>query len=170
MLAAEFGIAHTFSVAFEVCRFDSDRFRKGGRGGLDASKEPDQLFDFATIEFGLMAQNPSLLMRSIARMEEACHVPKVLTRMEQIDDLNGAREVLVGSVPYPFSSVSDDDLLLGAIPAAIPCFQVDAASKLARGFDGAGVCRGARVANGITLVIPSGLSEDAAELHFAGMG
>jgi hypothetical protein len=53
-----------------------------------------------------MAQNPSVLMWSIAGMEEARNVPKMLTGMEQIDDLNGAGKVLVGNVTYPFGSVS----------------------------------------------------------------
>lgn len=103
-------------------------------------------------------------------MEEARDVPEMLTGMEEIDDLNGTGEVLVSIVPYPFGSVSNDDLLLGAIPAAVPGFEVDPVAKLAGGFDCAGVCCGAWVANGITLVIPPGLSEDAAELHFAGVG
>ncbi|MEJ7606154.1 MAG: hypothetical protein WKF37_07765 [Bryobacteraceae bacterium] len=72
--------------------------------------------------------------------------------------------MLPGQIPDPFGSISHDDLLLRAAPAAIPGFEVKAFAKLFGGFDGAGVGSGRGVAQGVAIFIPSGLGEYASQL------
>src|SRR6185437_5156644 len=135
VLASESGIAHAFGVVLKVGGFDSDGIGNRGCGGIDASKEANQFFDFAAIKFGLMAQNPLLLSWDVARVQKASQRPEMLPGMKQIDDLHGSGKVLIGIVPYPLGPVSDYDLLRGPAPAAIPGFQVDSGAKLSSGFN-----------------------------------
>src|SRR5450755_2912086 len=141
VLASKLGIAHALDVSLKVSSFDSDGFRDGRCGNFDPLNEPDQLFDLAVVEFGPVAEHPWLLVRHVARVEKSGQFPEVLAGMKQIDDLNSAGKVLVCMVPDPFGSVSDDHLLLGAVPATIPGFQINSAAKLAGGFDAAGIGR-----------------------------
>jgi len=141
VLTLKLGIAHALGVVLKVSSLDSDGVGNGGRGGVDSSKEPDQLFDFPAIEFGLMAENPLLLTRQVAGVQKSSHLPEVLPGMKQIDDLNSAGEVLIGIVPDPLGPISDHDLLLGAIPTAIPGFQINSTAKPAGAFDSAGIGR-----------------------------
>jgi hypothetical protein len=129
VLATELGIAHALGVVLKVSGFDSDAVRNHRRGGIESSKEPNQLFDFPAVEFGLVAKHPLLLTQDVAGVQKSSHVPEVLPGMKQIDDLNSAGKVLICIVPDPFGSVSDDDLLLGSIPAAIPGLQVNSVAK-----------------------------------------
>ncbi len=118
MLASECGIAHALGVVLKVSGLDSDGIGNRGCGSVDTAKESNQLFDVAAVEFGLVAQNPLLLAWDIAGVHKSRHFPEVLPCMEQIDDLNSAGKVLIGIVPDPFGSVSDDNLLVGAFQAS----------------------------------------------------
>ena len=89
--------------------------------------------------------------------------------MKDVDDLNSAGEVIAGKVPDPFGAVSDHDLLLSTLPAAIPGFQIESRSKLTCRFDGGDIGRRVRVADGIAFLIPRGLGKDASDLCLAGM-
>ena len=75
--------------------------------------------------------------------------------------------MFLGQIPDPFGAVADDDLLLGAAPAAFPGLDVEPLAELLGVLDGAGVGGGIGVANGIAFFVPRGLREHAAELGFA---
>lgn len=81
-----------------------------------------------------------------------------------------AGKLQIREVPDPFGPISDDDFLLRAAPAAIPGFQIDAFAELAGGFDRAGISGGVRIADGVAVPIPGGLSEDATQLDFTRVG
>ena len=101
-----------------------------------------------------MNRPPAFLFGLLARIEFARHIPKVLAGVQDVDDLNSAGEVIVGDIPDPVCAIPDDNLLLGALPAAIPGFQIDSRSELACRFDGGDISRGVRIANGIAVAVP----------------
>ncbi len=84
--------------------------------------------------------------------------------MIEIDDLDGAREVLIGKVPDPLGSVAYDDFLCRAAPATVPGFQIDALTKLLGRLDGSRIGSRIRIANRVAFFIPGRLGEDAS--HF----
>jgi hypothetical protein len=59
-----------------------DGVRHHGRRGVDGAQEPDELFNFPAVEFGLVAKNPLLLARHVARVNKPGHIPKVLAVMK----------------------------------------------------------------------------------------
>lgn len=61
MLVAKLGIAHPHGVFLEVGGLDSDGFDHGGSIRLQGAEIGDQLFDLATVQFGLMRQDPAAL-------------------------------------------------------------------------------------------------------------
>jgi hypothetical protein len=100
---------------------------------------------------------------------KACHFPESLPGMELIEDLNGTGKRRIGMVPDACGSVSEDDLLLCPIPAAVPCLPIDAAAERAGGFASARIGGGTGIGNRIAFLIPRGWREEAAQLHCAGM-
>src|SRR5271156_4065975 len=103
-------------------------------------------------------------------MQPARHVPQVLASVKQIDDLDSTRKMQIGVIPDPFGSVTQDNFLCRAVPAALPRFQVDSFAKLVGIFNGAGVGGGIGIADGVAFFVPCGLSEDASELDFPCVG
>src|SRR5436309_15274601 len=93
----------------------------------------------------------------------------MLASVKQIDDLSRAREVLIGQIPDPFGSIAHHDLLFRPAPAALPRFQVDTLAKLLRRLDRADVGGRVGIADGVALLIPSRLGEDASQLGLARM-
>ncbi len=87
-------------------------------------------------------------------MQKSSHFPEMLPGMKQIDDLDSAGKVLVGIVPDPFGSISDDNLLFGTAPATSPGFQIDPVAELGSRFNCACIGRRSRIADGITFLIP----------------
>src|SRR6266540_4331890 len=94
----------------------------------------------------------------------------MLACMIQIHDLNGAGKVVWDQIPDPFGAIPDDDLLLGAARPALPGFHVEPPAELLGRFNGPGVGGGIGIANGETLLVPTGLGEDTSQLGFACMG
>src|SRR5215813_5367655 len=94
----------------------------------------------------------------------------MLTSMIKIDDLNSAGKVLRGEIPDPLGSIADDDLLPGSAPASFPSLEVQSSAKLLSGLDGSGVSGGVRIANGVAILVPTGLCKHATELGLAGVG
>src|SRR5215831_10782159 len=90
--------------------------------------------------------------------------------MEQIDDLNSAREVLSSNVPDPFGSIADHDLLFRAAPTTFPSFQIDTLAKFLRRFNGAHVRGRIGIADRIALLIASRLRERTPQLGFSRVG
>src|ERR1700683_4553449 len=102
-------------------------------------------------------------------MDESCHVPKVLSRVKQINDLNGAWKVFIGDIPDPFGTVAYNHFLCGKTPPAIPGFSVEPFAEIAGDLDGAGISSRIRVADRETFLIPSCLGEDASQFDFPGV-
>src|SRR5438067_2011493 len=94
----------------------------------------------------------------------------MLPGVKQIDDLDGAREMLVGNVPNPLRSIAHENLLFGAGPTAPPRFQVDALAKLFGRFNRADIGGRVRVADGIAFLVPSRLREGTAQLGLPRVG
>src|SRR5258708_11304757 len=94
----------------------------------------------------------------------------MLPGMIEIDDLNGAGEVLVGQIPDPNGPICNDDLDSGPLPTSAPGLGIDAEAELFGGFDGSYVGGGVRVADGPAVLIHSRLSEHASELALACAG
>src|SRR5665213_1467491 len=90
--------------------------------------------------------------------------------MIEIDDLDGSREVLIGDVPDPNSSVADDDFGRGPFPASAPRFRINAVSEFVGGFNSAHIRGGIRVADGPSVLIHGSLREHSAELALTGAG
>jgi len=63
-------------------------------------------------------------LNNIIGEQKSSQFPEMLPCMKQIDNLHGTGKVLIGIVPDPFGSISDHDLLLCAIPSAVPGFQI----------------------------------------------
>src|SRR5215472_9240972 len=93
----------------------------------------------------------------------------MLAGVIEIDNVDRARKVDLDNVSNPFRAIADHNLLDGAAPTAIPGFQVDALAELLGCFDGSGIGSRIRITNGVALLIPSGLREDASQLDFARM-
>ena len=110
-----------------------------------------------------MELDPRLLVGFVIGMQLAGNIPQVLASMIQVDDLNRARKMQIGKIPDPFGAIADDDFLVGAVPTAIPGFQVGALAKLFGSLDGAGVGGRSRIADGLALFVPRGLGEGASE-------
>jgi hypothetical protein len=70
--------------------------------------------------------------------------------------------VFADKIPDPFRAVPDDHLLFRSAPTSFAGFQIDALAKLCCGFDGPGVGRGIRIADGEAFLVPAGLREHTA--------
>src|ERR1700675_4761310 len=90
--------------------------------------------------------------------------------MIQIDDLNGAGKVLVGQIPDPDGSVSEDHFELGPFPSSTPGFGINAEAELFGGFNGAHIGGGIVVADGPSFVVHGALREHATEFTLARTG
>jgi hypothetical protein len=168
VLLAEFGIAHTFGIALKVVGFSADFLDHLGVFGTDGTKRNDQLFDLPLVEqTALVCLDPDFLLHFVIGIQFAGQLPEALASVVQIDDLNGAWKVGLTQIPDPFGSVAHDDFLLRPAPAAIPGLQVDALTELLGSLNGACVGGRIRIANRVTLLVSSGLSEHAPQLGFA---
>ena len=88
-------------------------------------KRLQELFDFALVEQALLMHlHPSPLLLLIIGMQLASQLPEMLAGVIQIDDLNGARKMLLRQVPDPLGAIADDDLVLRVAPTALPGFDV----------------------------------------------
>jgi len=132
MLAAELGVTHPLGIFFKVRGLGLNSFAQF-RGGVDDSQRADQLFDLAIIEFVLLTHDPTFLLGILAGVEFASQVPKMLTGMIEVDNLDRTGEVFIGDIPDPFGSIANDDFLLRAAPTTPGGFQIDAFSKFSGG-------------------------------------
>src|SRR5512138_1901667 len=91
----------------------------------------DEFGDLAFIEpTFLMQGDPAVPTFGVDGKQQACQLPQVLACMEQIDDLNGSGKMLSGEVPDPSGAVANNDLLVGAAPAAFPRLDVESPAEL----------------------------------------
>src|SRR5215475_4145993 len=70
----------------------------------------------------------------------------------------------------PLSAIAEDDLLCRTAPASIPGLQIQPATKLLGGFDGADIGGGIRIADGETFLVPFGLGEHASQFGLTRTG
>src|SRR5450759_1914667 len=94
----------------------------------------------------------------------------MLPGMIKVDDLNGAGKVLVGEIPDPWGTVSDDDFERSPLPTSVPSLGIDAEAELIGGFDGSHIGGRIWVADGPAFLVHGGLREHAAELALACAG
>src|SRR5258708_33787331 len=87
----------------------------------------------------------------------------------EIDNLRDARKVQVDKIPNPFGAVANHDLLECAAPATSPSLRIDSPAKLFRALDRSGIRGGIGIADGIALLIPPRLGEDASQFDFPSM-
>ena len=99
--------------------------------------------------------HPGFLVHFVIGIQLACHIPEVLARVIQIDDLNRARKMLVGEIPDPFGAVANDYLLFCTAPAPVPGFQIDSFAKLFGCLNRAGIGGRIGIADGINLLSPT---------------
>ena len=117
----------------------------------------------------MMGPHPGFRLQCLVGVEGARHVPQMLASLIEVDNFDGPREGLGGQIPDPFRPVAHHDLQVSAVPSARPRFAEKAGAELLGGFDAAGIRGGIGSTDGIALLLPSRLSEDAAQLHFPRM-
>src|SRR6266566_1516537 len=94
----------------------------------------------------------------------------MLPGMIEIDDLNGAGEMLVGQIPDPNGPICNYDFGGGPLPTSAPSLGIDAEAELFGGFDGTHIGGRLQVADGPAFLVHGGLREHAAELALACAG
>src|SRR6202041_407522 len=90
--------------------------------------------------------------------------------MKEIDDLDGSREVEIGLIPDPFSSVSRHDGLVRPCLPPLPSFGIETATEWLTALDGAYIAGRGLIPYRIALFIDGGLREYAAQLGLTGVG
>src|SRR5450756_152621 len=108
------------------------------------------------VEFGDHLVSPMFPLPWLGGKQLGRKLPDVFPGVIEIDDLNGAREVLAGNIPDPIGAVAQDHFLLRSTPAAFPGFGVDARAEPFRGFDGSGIGGGVIIADGTALFVDGG--------------
>src|ERR1039458_10113260 len=103
-------------------------------------------------------------------MQLAGQLPQVLARVTEIDNLNGAGKLSIGSVPDPFGPIAEDDFLFRAAPTPLPRFQIEALAKPAGRFNRAHVGGRSAIADGVAFLIPFRLREHASQLGLPRVG
>src|SRR5262249_20810417 len=105
MLFTELGIVHTSGVGGKVICMVADLLRQFGIGDWNAAEAGDQFADLALVQPAfLMQADPSISAFDVVGKEQACQLPQVLAGVEEVDDLNRSREVILGDVPDPAPS------------------------------------------------------------------
>ena len=171
MLCAELGVTHALYVGLEVVGFSTNLFGQRGVGGSQGAERENQFFYFAFVEPALLVSlHPGFLLASVVGKQQSGDGPQVLAGVIQIDDLNRAGKMLLGQIPDPLGTVAEDDFLLGAAPAAIPGFQVQALGKRLGSLNGAGLGGGIGSANRIAFLVSHCLREHASELDLTRAG
>ena len=98
------------------------------------------------IELAQQPRGPTSALLLLVREQFRRQFPKMLPRVVKIDDLNRAREMLVGEVPDPDRTVAEQDLVARAAPAAPPSLAVKPQAKRLGPLAGGGVGGGILVA------------------------
>ena len=107
------------------------------------------------------------------------HVRELLPGVEEVHDLHGPGDQLVGQVPDPGGSVARDDPAEGLMKAAAPGFAAHALGELrlrligvagSSALEGGRVGDGARVAHGGAVVVAALGDPERDQLALAGLG
>ena len=126
--------------------------------------------DVAGVELGTALGEPSAAGVAEHEGEGLAEVVQVLAGVIEVHDLGGFGEVLAGQVPDPHCAVAQDGQLpdvAGAAAVGLGGHQhPEPGGRRERGQVG----RGARVADGIPVLIHLGLGEHAGQLRLAGAG
>jgi hypothetical protein len=129
-LCTEGWVAHPVGVALKVVGFVADDLGEFRAFGRERAQNLHQYFDLALIEKVQTASHPALAGLLVIGKQLGGELPEMLAGMVEIDDLDGAREVLVGQIPDPNGAVGNDCFLVGPAPAAPPGFGVEPEAKL----------------------------------------
>jgi hypothetical protein len=138
-LFSEVGVTHAVSVGLEVGDAPAQFVLLGGGAGAETVHARDDRLDVAGVQFDDAEIGPGLGLGCAGAVEDLGEFAEVFASVVEIDDLDGAREVLVGEIPDPQGAVAEDDGLLGAPAAATDGLGEDATCELLGGFDGADV-------------------------------
>lgn len=105
--ATKLGIPHTFRIALKVVRLRADLLGYVGMIERKATECAHQFFDFPFIQQAFLVDlHPGFLLLFLVRIELANHLPQMLARVVEINNLNGARKVQGDQSPDPFRSVA----------------------------------------------------------------
>ncbi len=140
-LFAELWVLHPQRVGFEIISLFADLFGVAGLSsgvlGCDFAQPLHEKFSPAVIEQVFHGYHPAFLRRRVMGIKQCGYIPQVLPGVIEIDDLHGSREVPIGEIPDPDSSVANDDFGCGPLPASAPSLGIYAVSELVGPFDGA---------------------------------
>src|SRR5450631_4620973 len=169
-LSAELGVAHAILVDLEIGDGFADFLPSLQGLRSQALHGGDYGFHIAGIELRFTSRCPFAGLFTGRPVESFSQIRQVLTGMIQIYNLNGGGKVLCDDAPDPRSSVSHHNHLLSLTEPPPDRFGINAWAKVLSRLDSTDIGGGSLVANGIASGILPGLSEDTAELGFAGLG
>ncbi|MGI8745692.1 MAG: hypothetical protein ACR2NN_24580 [Bryobacteraceae bacterium] len=108
MLAAKLGIARALGIPVEIICLHANLLSRFRIGRIQGAKHAHQFFNFARVEEALLVDlYPMFLIRLVIRvLQRASQFPKVLASMIQIDNLNRAWKMLLGTIPDLLGSVA----------------------------------------------------------------
>ena len=132
-LAAEFGMAHTFRIAFDVVCLGSNRCRQLGIVWRERPRFGDEFFDFAVVQQMLTGHYPAPLGGLVVGVKSAAEIPEMLPGVVEIYDLDGAGELFLAGIPDPLGAVAYGHFDLGPTPTTLMGFGVDTAENSAAG-------------------------------------
>ena len=169
-MLAKLGVAHLFSISFEVFRLGGEfvsEFRP-----LDGHRAKDRhnRFDVAVFELIDDGGRPLLAGSLVTGKQQLGNLVKVFTGVVEVHDENSSGKLLEGKIPDPEGAIAENHFDFGAGPASLKSLPVDAAAKFLGGLDGAGVGGGIEVANRVAFLIHAGGCEDTAQFYFARAG
>src|SRR5271165_2887455 len=93
----------------------------------------------------------------------------MLTSVVEVNDLDGAREVLLGKIPDPHCAVANHYFFLGSTPTTPPSFVVQPQTKLLSGLDSSHVGSGLLLTHRAAVPVSGGLREHATQFDLAGV-
>src|SRR6476660_8634002 len=90
----------------------------------------------------------------------------MLAGMPDIDNLDGARKMLIGDIPDPLGAVAQHHFLYGPIPTSFEDFGVKPTAKGFGAFDRPGIGCGSCISNRATLRVGCSLGKDTTQFDF----
>ncbi len=126
------------------------------------------MLDAPLVELLLAPAHPAAALLAVQREQLPAQFPEMLAGVVDVDDLDGVGEVAVAQIPNPCCAVTEHDLTVGAVQAALPGLVVEALPERLGVLDRACVGGRSRVPDRPALGVQSGLREDAAQLDLAG--
>ena len=79
------------------------------------------------------SSEPALLAERVIGTKRSSQFPEVLAGVEEVYNLEGSWEMLIGDIPDPAGPVADDHFGLCARPSLLPSFGIDAKAEIPGG-------------------------------------